>query len=59
MNNLTYQILIVLLVVCLALWVPIGIIWALNTLFGLSIIYSVKTWAAALLLSMIIGASKK
>lgn len=34
---------------------PIANIWALNTLFGLTIEYSIQTWAASLLLSILIS----
>jgi len=33
---------------------PFIVIWALNTLFGLGIAYTIKTWAAALLLGTLI-----
>ena len=32
-----------------ACW-PVAVIWALNTLFGLSIAFTFKTWLAALVL---------
>lgn len=41
--------------------IPIASIWALNTLFGLGIPYTLKTWFAALLLGGALtarGASK-
>lgn len=37
---------------------PFLTIWSLNTLFGFSIGYSLKTWFAALFLSMAIGGTK-
>lgn len=37
---------------------PIAIIWGLNTLFNLSIAYTLKTWAAALVLGGAVGGSK-
>ena len=37
--------------------VPLGILWALNTLFGLAIGYTIKTWLAALLLGMVFQAN--
>ena len=33
---------------------PVAAIWALNTLFGLSIPLTLKTWAAALLLCVMV-----
>lgn len=41
-----------LLIIALA---PLAAIWSVNTLFGLGIAYSVKTWFAALILSSILG----
>jgi len=35
---------------------PFAFIWALNTLFGLTIAYSFKTWLAALIIGTIISA---
>lgn len=37
---------------------PLGAIWAINTLFGVAIAYSFKTWAAAVLLLLITQASR-
>lgn len=49
---------IVLLFFCLIVLGPLLTIWALNTLFGLSIDYTFKTWVATLLLSMAFGKTK-
>jgi hypothetical protein len=46
-------ILIVLLVIALLIVCPLAVIWALNTLFLLSIPFSLKTWAAVVVLCMI------
>jgi len=35
--------------------IPIATIWAVNTLFGLTIPYTLKTWAATLILTGIFG----
>lgn len=46
-------------VALLALWlVPLGVIWSLNLLFGLSIPYTLQTWFAALLLSSIVNGNR-
>jgi hypothetical protein len=45
---------IVFLIMVLA---PIAGIWAINTLFGTAIEYTIKTWAAMVVLSGIIGSS--
>ena len=38
------------IIVLAVIWGPLLIIWSLNTLFGLGIAYSIKTWFAALAL---------
>lgn len=38
-------------VICL----PLGLIWSLNTLFGLALAYSFQTWAAALFFVLLLG----
>jgi formate hydrogenlyase subunit 4 len=35
--------------------IPLGIIWALNTLFGLRINYSLETWAAVFILLLAVN----
>lgn len=45
------------LVVVLVVLGPLASVWALNTLFGLGIGYSFKTWAAALLLGIALRGS--
>ena len=47
--------LIAAIVIVAALATPLAAIWALNTLFGLGITYTFKTWFAALVLSAIIN----
>lgn len=44
-----------LVIIALALLTPLAGIWALNTLFGLGILYTFKTWLAALVLASIIS----
>ena len=46
----TITVFLIFFVVILVLTTPIALIWALNTLFGLGIAYTMKTWAAALIL---------
>lgn len=46
MDNLLVILLIILVIIC----GPLLLIWALNTLFGLSIAYTLATWFAALVL---------
>jgi len=49
--------LLILVVVGVVVW-PLLCIWACNLLFGLAIPYTVSTWAASLILSVTVGASK-
>ena len=42
---------VIAVIVALTLWlVPLTLIWALNTLFGLAIPFTFKTWLASLVL---------
>ena len=55
-------VLAVIAIILLIVLVPICLIWSLNTLFGLTIAFTFKTWTAAFIVSMIVGgnrASKK
>lgn len=45
------------LVVCVIAFGPLALIWALNVLFGLALPYTLKTWAAALILGGLFGCS--
>ncbi len=46
------KIIALVVLVILAIWLaPLAEIWAINTLFALAIPYTLKTWAAALILS--------
>lgn len=49
---------IILLVVAAIVGGPLAIIWALNTLFSLSIAYTFWTWLAALILGAAIASPK-
>ena len=52
---------LVVVVVLLIVFTPLATIWALNTLFVLTIPYSLETWTAALVLAGLIyshGSSK-
>ena len=40
------------IIIAIALFMPLLYIWSLNTLFGLSIAYSLETWSATVLLQM-------
>lgn len=49
---------IIVLVVLAVWWGPLACIWAVNTLFSLVIPYTLKTWAAALILGSPFAASR-
>lgn len=49
----------VLLVIIIVILGPLGVIWSLNTLFGLTIPFTLNTWAASACLSIIIHGSTK
>lgn len=48
---------LILLIVALIAVGPLLTIWSLNTLFGLSIAYTFKTWIAALVLGLLVSNS--
>ena len=47
-------VLVILVLVIIAL-LPLGTIWAINTLFGLELAYTFSNWGAALILIMVFG----
>lgn len=42
---------VILLIILLVVLMPLAVIWALNTLFALSIAYTFWTWLAVLILA--------
>jgi hypothetical protein len=54
MKIIGYAVLILLVLAILVL-LPFGLIWSINTLFSLSIAYTIKNWLAAILLIIIMG----
>lgn len=50
---------IVLLALLLCIAGPLAVIWALNTLFGLGIVYNIWSWLAVLVLLMFLRAPTK
>ena len=44
-----------LLTIALIILIPFGFIWSVNTLFNLSIAYTLKAWCASLILLILIG----
>lgn len=54
----TTGVVLIIGIVIVGLWLgPLALIWALNTLFGLGIEYTIKTWAAALIIGGMFSAS--
>jgi len=53
----TAAVLVAALIVAMIVFGPLLLIWALNTLFMFSIPYTLKTWAAALVLGGVVGSS--
>lgn len=49
---------LILLTIVLIAVGPLLTIWSLNTLFGLGIAYTFKTWLAALFLGLLLSSSK-
>jgi len=49
--------LIIIIVIAAIILIPLAAIWAVNTLFGVGIVYTFWTWLAALVLCGIIGGS--
>jgi len=58
MSDFAKLIMIVTAFVLLVWLFPLAVIWALNTLFGLAIEYSVWTWLAVVVLSSVISPFK-
>ena len=58
MSDFAKLIMIVAAVLLLVWLFPLAVIWALNTLFGLAIEYSVWTWLAVVVLSSVISPFK-
>ena len=50
---LGYMILVSFIIIAIV-FIPLGIIWAVNYLFGLSIAYGFKSWLAVVILSLLI-----
>ena len=48
---------IVVLILAVVVFVPLLTIWSLNTLFGLAIGYSLKTWFASLIVGGLVSGS--
>jgi hypothetical protein len=58
MTKLEYTILItIVLSILFIIFMPILVIWSLNTLFGFTIAYNLATWFAVVVLGMFIRGS--
>jgi len=51
MNQVFIAILVIVLLAVTVVFAPLATIWSLNTLFGMTIEYSIWTWLAAVWLS--------
>lgn len=61
-DNMSDGVTIMMLLILLAFVIvfgPLAGIWAINTLFGLTIAYTFKTWLAALILGGVVGGTSK
>ena len=58
MKDLLLVLLLVSIAIVILLGYPYLAIWSLNTLFSLSIPFTLKTWAAALLLLFLVQGSR-
>jgi len=56
--NTNSALLLIAFVILLAIVAPFAVIWSLNTLFALSIPFSLKTWLAAFFLLLAMGGIK-
>lgn len=54
MKIIGYTIL-VLLIIALVIIIPFGFIWSINTIFNLSLAYTLKTWLASIILLAFFG----
>ena len=50
--------LLILFVIGLIVLIPFGLIWSVNTLFNLSILYTFKNWLASMVLIILLGNTK-
>lgn len=58
MNNAISVVFIIALVIGLVIIIPLGAIWAFNTLFGTVIAFTLKNWFAAFILTSVVSGSK-
>lgn len=50
---------ILVIIALAAILSPLGTVWMLNTLFGLGLAYTFKTWLAALILNWLVTVNVK
>lgn len=55
--NTTTAISIIVIALLFVIFMPLLVIWSLNTLFGFTIAYNLATWFAVLVLGMFIRGS--
>lgn len=49
---------VIMFIIALIIFGPLLFIWSLNTLFGLGIAFTLKTWFAALLLAITLSVKR-
>jgi hypothetical protein len=54
-KNIIMTMIVLLVGVAFLYGMPMGTLWAVNTLFGVTIPYTIKTWAAVMVLFMFFG----
>ena len=57
MNSAQVVLILIGLVILVVGW-PIALIWAVNTLFATTIVFTVKTWVAAWIITVLAGSSR-
>lgn len=56
LTGLSVSGIVAVFIVALIIW-PWAIVWAINTLFGLGIAYTFKTWLACAIIMLVFGKS--
>lgn len=52
------NIFLIILGIFIVIFMPLLVIWALNTLFSLTIVYTLSTWFAVFVIGFFIGGSR-
>jgi len=54
-QEIGFIIFVIVLIIAAMIFLPLLAIWSVNTLFGTSIVFTIKTWFASLVLVGIVG----